>query len=167
MSFRSAEKTLALAPAATRLGFMLLLVLAGVGLSKGASAASDTIVDCDRLETSLRSLEVPADDLDGAEDEMQVATSASTTPVLLLGPRASSISREIFDALPIDILDERGTEPDMANSIPETLEPAPSTPPIVKYPLLSEPAPSAQDEQATSGPFYLPRFQRRMYRTDI
>lgn len=168
MSFRTAEKTLAPSPVATRFGCMLLLVLAGVCLSKGANAASDTIVDCDRLETSLRSLEVATDDLDGVQEDTQSAPPVSTTPILLLGPRASSISREVFDALPIDTLDEGSNESDTTNSLPETHDAAPSAPPIVKYPLITDrPASSIQDDQSDSDPANLSRFQRRMYRTDI
>ncbi|MGB5247595.1 MAG: hypothetical protein WBM54_15405 [Woeseia sp.] len=167
MRFRSAEKTLTLAPVSTRCALMLLLLVAGLGLSQGVRAASDASVDCGRLETSLRSLEVATDDLDGNKEALDEGAALSTTPVLLLTPRASSISREVFAALPIDRLDESSSALDDTDSTSDSIQPEPSSPPIVKYPLLREAPASTQPADSASDVLSLPRFQKQMYRTDI
>jgi len=98
MTSQSARTATEKATLGTRIVLMAALLLAGVALSQVATAASDSIADCDKLETSLRSLDIPveeltnaaADPLDSGPDALP---SAGPAPVLLLTPRVAAIMR--------------------------------------------------------------------------
>lgn len=147
------------------------LLLAGAGLATSAFAASDTIVNCDRLESSLRSLDVPVDELASEADDLASATSnaAATVPVAQLTRRATSLTRDVFAALPIVVLDEDGAEVD-ANPPAETDDARPRSEqsPLVLSPSTPESTRSLAERnvEINTAP-QLPRVQRRMYRTDI
>ncbi|MBT8083653.1 MAG: hypothetical protein HKN35_08180 [Woeseia sp.] len=167
----SREKVLSLPISSVRTSVLLLLLLAGAGLSVTALAASDTTINCDRLETSLRSLDVPVDELTNAEQDLAGAADVvtGTVPVLQLARRAKTLTRDVFAALPIVVLDEDGAELEanqsLSTEITDTL--------IELSPLVLAPAgpeqsnTDAEQDMASDNPQPIPRFQRHMYRTDI
>jgi len=136
----------------------------------GASAASDTLTDCDRMERELRSLAVSPDTLAaevvdltvGGDKEALVGNfdraepdTELQAPVLYLAPRLDTIVRDVFDAVAVDhgspaAVDDEAAIPDAEVAHPPLADSA------------TEPRdPDAERQVAT------PRFQRQMYRTDI
>lgn len=128
---------------------------------QSAFAAKDTIVDCDRLASNLRSLDVPATELplddvdhmatDDAELLPPALESEAASPVLLLTPRVADLMQEVFNSLPGDEADSK--KPASDDEAPAARSPA------VSMPQLS----IETDETAPD----MPSFQREMYRTDI
>lgn len=170
MNARSGCKSLKSLSIALRRGAVSLVLATAVGFSAGALAANTAITDCDRVESSLRSLEVPIDELTG---EMEVETTeglsaTGSTPVIHLTRRATTLSREVFEALPIVLLSEDGAQDDEGDSLAvRSTESAPETSPVVLAPVTPQAAPKTQDPADTPGPPDMPRFQLLMYRTDI
>jgi hypothetical protein len=171
MKLQSAEYVPAAAPASVRSGFLLLLVLVGISMAQGSRAATNSIVDCDRLETSLRSLEVPTGDLSGNDDELAatgIERPTGTAPVLLLTPRASSITREVFNALPIVVIDAQGEEVDAPKRpIADVAKTAADRSIINESATVPDAGTSAQTDGTADNSRVLHRFQKQMYRTDI
>lgn len=136
-----------------------LLVVAA--LPQTALAAKDTIVDCDRLASNLRSLDVPdtelpLDDVDHmTTDDSELLPAAleskTVSPVLLLTPRVADLMQEVFNSLPAD--DAAAEKSANDKELPEATSPAVSAP--------------QQTIEADSTAPVLPSFQREMYRTDI
>jgi len=155
-----------------RITLTAVLLLAGALLSS-ASFAANEVIDCDRLASDLRSLEVPAtelplDDIDHMTtdsarnlvvlDATELLGQAAPAPVLLLTPRVASIMREVFDALPVIAIDD-GSETDAALAeLPSGIE-APQRPLAV--------FPGDRDADDDDDGRLIPKFQRQMYRTDI
>ena len=157
-------------------GTLIGAVLLSVLLSHSALAATDSYVDCDRLATSLRSLDVPAEAFPAADMELNAAvdgeklaagleteTNDSVAPVLRLTPRVATIMRDVFNAsVPTDT-DDAAVE-DETEAKAEV--PAATSPPLVSAPRAALPeSPLAEDSGENNR--YVPRFQRQMYRTDI
>lgn len=154
-------------------GKLLGAVLLSVLISHSALAATDSYVDCDRLASNLRSLDVPAaafpaTDMElnaGADGEELVAVlesenNDSVAPVLLLTPRVATIMRDVFNASmaetdEVAVLDETETE-----------VPALASPPQANAPRTALPDSSIADDRNENNR-YVPRYQRQMYRTDI
>lgn len=170
MKLRSAGKVAFVTPGLMNSGrlLLLLLLLAGLALSQAAQAASDAISDCNRLESSLRSLEVPEEQLVVEDSALEATAEAGTLPILRLTPRASSITREVFAALPIVMLDEDGKELDTPPS-PDAAatKTAGQTSPLRAAPSTIDSPAVSESDNSTDSPVFLPRFQRQMYRTDI
>ncbi|MDZ7643811.1 MAG: hypothetical protein U5K76_06040 [Woeseiaceae bacterium] len=165
----------ALPVATLRIALLASLLLLGAALSQTARAASDSFIDCDRLASDLRSLEVPdselpLDDADHLKPEdvaaldgplkAQLFGTETIAPVLLLAPRVAAIMREIFNAALPDDDDDR--EPASANQASASAAPASSAPVVKVPPSMFE---AADGGEAAS--HFMPRFQRQMYRTDI
>ncbi len=175
MTLQSASTAPAVAPLGTRSVLLAGLLLLGAALSQVTLAASDASGDCERLEISLRSLDVPVAEFPAdaeADGTAAEAPLAGPSPILRLTPRVATIMREVFDALPIVMLDENGDEVD-AQPVAEEPRKAPvGAAPVVNAPLLGQdeiaevPLPKMRDE-VLDNRFYMPRFQRHMYRTDI
>ncbi len=135
-----------------------------------AAAAASAIEDNDRIVAELRSLEVEAESLsldmtDPAPTDVQdnldtPLENDPVAPVLRLTPRVATILREVFGP---DVLaaPETGAAVDDTGQDNETLKKT--------SPLASETAPAATapDLAGARSNFYVPRFQRQMYRTDI
>lgn len=146
------------------------LVALCFGPQTAAAAASAIIEDNDRIVAELRSLEVEAESLsldmtdpaanDDQDDLDTPLENDPGAPVLRLTPRVATILREIFGP---DVLaaPERDAAADATGHDSETLEKT--------SPLASETAPAATspDLAGARSNFYVPRFQRQMYRTDI
>lgn len=136
-----------------------LLIVAAVPQS--ALAAKDTIVDCDRLASNLRSLDVPDTELpledvdhmstDDSELLPAALESETVSPVLLLTPRVADLMQEVFNSLPAD--DSAAAKPANDDEVPAARSPAVSAP--------------QQTIEADSTTPVMPSFQREMYRTDI
>jgi hypothetical protein len=151
-------------------GVFLLAAL----FSHSAMAATDNFIDCDRLASNLRSLDVPADEISGADtthvvvaDSTELAARLETenndaaAPVLLLTPRVATILREVFKASTPGDADKAVTAGETGAE-----KPTASSPPLVNAPSAVLPDSSLGAER-TENSRYVPRFQRQMYRTDI
>ncbi len=150
--------------------------LAGAALAtlcfgpQSAAAAANAIDDTDRIVAELRSLEVKAESLsldmadpaaDDEQDDLDVPLDSDpVAPVLRLTPRVATILREVFGP---DVLaapeagtaaDDNGQDSDTPGKIS----------PIASESASATAAPDLGDEKSN---FYVPRFQRQMYRTDI
>ncbi len=159
-----------------RKGTILGAALFSVLLSHSALAATDSYVDCDRLATSLRSLDVPAEAFPAADMELNASVDGeelaaaletenndSIAPVLLLTPRVATIMRDVFNAsVPTETIE--ATVADETEAKAEV--PAATSPPLVSAPRAALPD-SPLDEDRSENNRYVPRFQRQMYRTDI
>ena len=150
--------------------------LAGAALAtlcfgpRTAAAAASAIEDNDRIVAELRSLEVKAESLsldmtDPATDDDQgdLDTPLETdpvAPVLRLTPRVATILREVFgpDVLAAPEADAVADETGQASESPGKTSPLASE---------TAPATAAPDISDARSNFYVPRFQRQMYRTDI
>ncbi|MEX0708098.1 MAG: hypothetical protein WD078_09045 [Woeseia sp.] len=135
-----------------------------------AAAAASAIDNDDRIVAELRSLEVEAESLsldmtdpaanDDQDDLDTPLANDPVAPVLRLTPRVATILREVFGP---DVLatPETDATADDTGQDSETLKKT--------SPLASETAPAATspDLAGARSNFYLPRFQRQMYRTDI
>jgi hypothetical protein len=158
------------------------------GASQIAAAASNTIVNCDRIAVELRSLDVDTEELTldivehsnkdingfNAPPRSGDAKIDAVAPVLLLTPRVATILAEVFgSALPTaDVQDDVAadvqkelTEPaDAAKIATATTSPIAASGDTTADPVSAAPPPLRND---STGGAYLPRFQRLMYRTDI
>jgi len=159
-----------------RITLIAVFLLAGALLSSAARAANE-VIDCDRLASDLRSLDVPAtelplDDIDHMTsdparnlvvlDAAELLEQAAPAPVLLLTPRVASIMREVFDALPVIAIDD-GTVDDASGTDAELAE----LPPGIEAPQRPLAVfPGDRDADDDDGRL-IPKFQRQMYRTDI
>lgn len=154
-----------------RITLIAVFLLAGALLSS-ASRAANEVIDCDRLASDLKSLDVPATELpldaidhmtsDSARnlvvmDAAQLLEQAAPAPVLLLTPRVASIMREVFDALPVIAIDDASESDSRLAELPTGIE-APRRPLAV--------FPGDRDADDDDGQL-IPKFQRHMYRTDI
>lgn len=138
----------------------LPLLAATLMLSATAQAASSVVLPCEQVERDLQSLEVPvnalaADSVDHApiDPEMMDEESSGTesvTPVLKLGPRVTTILREVFDM----------TAEESAHQTSKQF----SSSPLADT---DEPSEASESDDAANDKSELPRFQRRMLRTDI
>jgi hypothetical protein len=138
-----------------------LSVLAAALMSSAtAHAASNSDVPCDQVGRNLKSLEVPVDALpvnvvDHAPIDPDAlyeprADIASATPVLNLTPRVTNILRDVFGATNEELTEETPTQP--------------SSSPFADSDADADDVEPADVEIETSD---LPRFQQRMFRTDI
>lgn len=128
-------------------------------LSATTHAASNAVLPCAQVERDLQSLEVPVDALsaesvDHAQIDTEIiddqtAVTESATPILNLGPRVTSILREVFE-LTSDELTQEASQ-------------APATSPLADSDLEED---VVRDDTANEKN-ELPRFQRRMLRNDI
>lgn len=172
MNLRSACKSLKLPPLGCRVVMLSLVVAISAGHSASVLAANNAITDCDRLESSLRSLEVPVEDLanevDVPSETAEGLSASGSTPVIHLTRRATHLSREVFEALPIVLLPEDGGLHDEHNGLTDaSAEPAAESSPVVLAPVTPQATPRAGDPDDSSVPPEMPRFQLQMYRTDI
>lgn len=155
-------------PSRTTARLLACALLACAGMPQLASAASDVVIDCDRLASNLRSLEVTTDELPleaaahlAQDDPEAIAESLETpdtapeaaAPVLRLTPRVADIMRDVFSTLP-------GKKGESAGDQAEESQAAP----VVQTPT-GEVETAPRDIAESNG--VLPNIQRRMYRTDI
>lgn len=138
----------------------LPLLAATLLFSAAAQAASNVVLPCEQVERDLQSLEIrvnalaadPVDhapiDPDMMDEESSVAESA--TPVLKLGPRVTTILREVFDMTTEESAYETSNQP--------------SSSPLADT---DEPSETSEFDDAANERSELPRFQQRMLRTDI
>lgn len=140
----------------------------------GSTLAAATAPACDDLIRDLRGLEIPLETLSvtavdhvsiepiHADIELldaQSASSETAAPFLFLTPRVASVLRDIFDVSSAPDEQDTGNETP-SSPVAETLE-SDRIPNISELLDQSDPAGSANDE------INLPRFQQRMFRTDI
>lgn len=184
MKSQSVRQTLTPAHPGVRLVLLAALLVAGTALSGAALAATNTVDDCERLGSELKSLSVPSSELplqdighmDTEESRKLAALSSGdsplaaeslATPVLMLTPRVANIMREVFGALPADLDDGASAaadplEDDVADA--EPTEASIPAAPIVRAPQAVFPGAAETDSSQNR---FIPRFQRQMYRTDI
>lgn len=130
------------------------------GWSTAALGATSSLLPCDQVARDLTSLEVTVaalsidlvdhvtTELDSAKLAIESDTTDSMAPLLYLTPRVATIMRDIFaPAVKNQSLDRN--EDIQASPLADRVE---------------EAQPAAADDEIEID---LPRFQRRMYRTDI
>jgi hypothetical protein len=138
----------------------LSVLAAALMASAAVHAASNSALPCDQVGRDLQSLDVPVDGLavdavdhtpiDPARLDEALAATDSATPVLNLTPRVTNILRDIFGTTDQELTPETPSRP--------------ATSPLADIDEESDEAEPAEAEIDTSD---LPRFQRRMFRTDI
>lgn len=137
---------------------------------QSAVAAASAIDDTNQVVAELRSLEVKAESLsldmadpaaDDDQDDLDAPLDSDpVAPVLRLTPRVATILREVFgpDVLAAPEADTAADDNDQDGDTPGKVSPIASE---------SAPTTSAPDLGDGKSNFYVPRFQRQMYRTDI
>jgi hypothetical protein len=138
------------------------------GWSASAFAAATTSVECDDMARDLKSLQIPVEALSVATvDHVSIepissdiefldaesASNETAAPFLFLTPRVASVLRDIFD---------------VSRDLEATSE-TPSSPVAEseRIPDISELLDQTDPASAADGEIILPRFQQRMFRTDI
>ncbi len=138
----------------------LSVFAAALLLSATTHAATNAVIPCEQVGRDLQSLSVDADELKvAAVDHVPVdpelvddepAVREPVAPVLNLGPRVTNILRNVFDTTSEELL-------------LESLEP-PSSSPLADSDKNKD---VVKTNDETVEETQLPRFQRRMLRTDI
>lgn len=134
------------------------------------AVAAGSIEDNHRIVAELRSLEVKAESLsldmtdpvaDDEQDDLDTPLESDpVAPVLRLTPRVATILREVFgpNALAAPETAAAADDSDQDSDTPGKTSPLASE---------TAPAATAPDLAGARSNFYVPRFQRQMYRTDI
>lgn len=154
----------------------LAIIILCAGWSVSALSATTTEVSRDTVVRDLRSIEIPVEafsvgsadhvsiepepsNFDPAKFELldvQDASRETAAPFLYLTPRVASVLRDIFDANR-DVIDE----PDVREISSSPVAESDRIPDISE--LLDESVPAIDRDNEID----LPRFQQRMFRTDI
>lgn len=134
----------------------LPVLAAGLLLCHSTLAATGAASPCEQVGRDLQSLEVPVNDIGvesvdhvplDSELDVESTSNKSISPVLNLGPRVSSIVRDIFESTDEETVTEQTSSSPLADS-----ERQPE---------------HAESDKASEESSELPRFQRLMRRTDI
>ena len=141
------------------------------GWSASAFGAATNHVECNDIARDLKSLQIPAEALSVSKvDHVSIepitsdidvldaesASSETVAPFLFLTPRVASVLRDIFDVsreLPV----EEATSETPSSPVAES----------ERIPDLSELLDQTDPASASDNEIILPRFQQRMFRTDI
>jgi len=141
--------------------------------SAGALGATTTTSECDYLIRDLRGLEIPVEafsvttvdhvSIEPIHSDIELldpqsASSETAAPFLFLTPRVASVLRDIFDVS--KALDERDASETSSSPVAETVE-------SERIPDISELLDRSEPVGVTNDEIDLPRFQQRMFRTDI
>ena len=143
----------------------LPVVAAVLALAATAQAASSTVVPCDQVGRELKSLVVPVNALTvdrvdhtpidtgraepDAIDERSAVTD-SVAPILYLTPRVTSIVRDVFGMTTVELPQE--------SQVPRSPSPVADS---------DQASDAVEPADANTESSDLPRFQQRMFRTDI
>jgi hypothetical protein len=141
------------------------------GWSASAFAAATTSVECDDMARDLKSLQIPVEALSVATvDHVSIepissdiefldaesASNETAAPFLFLTPRVASVLRDIFE-VSRELPDKEATTETPSSPVAES----------ERIPDISELLDQTDPASAADGEITLPRFQQRMFRTDI